>query len=104
MRLKLHPFNSIEMTKVTAKQTLAGEYGQKAAGDTFEVKDRLAKELSDKGLVEITGDADGQDDNAVHSKEEADKADSAKGSVNITDNTNREKKVITTSTSKEAKK
>ena len=51
--------NTLNMSKVVrAKQTLAGDYGLKHAGDEFLVTNQTAQELASKGTVEIIGDSD----------------------------------------------
>lgn len=76
--------------KVTAKalQTLHGSYGLANSGDEITLDERHAKELAEKGLIEIIGEAS---DDAATEKE---------GSFNITDNTGKAKEKAEADTDK----
>lgn len=45
------------MQKVKAKQTLFGSYGHKTTGEEFEVTDKVAEHLIEKGLAEGLAEA-----------------------------------------------
>lgn len=66
---------------IKAKQTLAGVYGQISEGEETTLHEKHAKQLEDRGLVEIIGDADEDEE------EEGEKG----GNFTITDNTGKEK-------------
>ncbi len=70
------------MKTIKAKQTIAGAYGVLAVDQTTEVPDKIADQLEKAGLAEIVGSG----------KEDA--AGTSDSSVNITDNTGKEKKDV----------
>lgn len=45
-------------TKIKANQTIAGDYGKLNTGEEATISNKLAKELSELGLVEILGPSD----------------------------------------------
>jgi predicted RND superfamily exporter protein len=92
---KTHPFIKQKETPVKTVRTISnhmGSNGMKTVAiegkngkeaDEYEVTDKVAADLAEKGLVEIVGDA-----------EEGAKEVKEKSSVEFTDNTTKEKKQI----------
>jgi hypothetical protein len=80
------------MQKVKAKQTLFGSYGHKTTGEEFEVTDKIAQHLIDKGLVEAVSEASGNDPRTQEQILEDARAMKAKeGKSSITENKSKKK-------------
>jgi hypothetical protein len=94
------------MKKVRTLQNHMGSQGLKTAAlegkggkeaDEYEVTDKIAKDLEEKGLVEIIGDAADEPEAKTAAAPENEKVETG---LRITDNTGKEKKEIIKPTTK----